>query len=85
MSEDLLDTIQHLMDSGIGDFNRLDHILGSLKAGKKIYSSDQRYLEGLISKNIKNELAPKLVEESKSVSKSVQKDLGKKIPATPKP
>lgn len=78
MSEDLVEVIQHLMDSGIGDFQRLDYILTSIKAGKKIYSSDQRYLKALISKNIKNESVPILVEETKSVSKSSQNDLGKK-------
>jgi len=67
------------MDSSIGDFQRLDHIMTSIKAGKKIYSSDQRYLEAQISQNIKNESVPRLIEETKSVTKSSQKDLGKKI------
>ncbi len=65
------------MDSSIGEFQRLDHIMTSLKAGKKIYSSDQRYLEALISQNIKNESVPRLVEETKNMSKSAQ-NLGKK-------
>ncbi|MDE1770249.1 MAG: S26 family signal peptidase [Thaumarchaeota archaeon] len=56
MSDDVIDIIQHLMDEGIGDFQRLDHILSSLKAGKKIYFSDQRYLEDLISKNIQTDV-----------------------------
>ncbi len=32
MSEDLVKTIQHLMDLGIGEVQRLDHILTSIKA-----------------------------------------------------
>ena len=66
MSEDILETIQHLMDSGVGDFQRLDHISSSLKAGKKIYSSDQRYLENLISKNIEIDV-PRLKDEIKNL------------------
>lgn len=79
MPDDLLEAIQHLMDSDIGDFQRLDHILTSIKDGKKIYSSDQRYLETLISQNIKNESASRLVEEIKSITKSTQKELDKKF------
>jgi signal peptidase I len=78
MSEDIVNTIQHLMDSDIGDFQRLNHILTSIKTGKKIYSSDQRYLEALISKNIKNESIPSLAEETKGVIKSTQKDIVQK-------
>ncbi|MDR3783151.1 MAG: hypothetical protein P4K92_07625 [Candidatus Nitrosotalea sp.] len=78
MSDNLLEAIQHLMDSGIGDFQRLEHILDSIKAGKKIYSSDQRYLTALISQNIKNESVPRLVAETKSITKSAQ-NLGKKL------
>ena len=84
MSENLIEAIQHLMDSGIGEFQRLDHILNSIKAGKKIYSSDQRYLEALISQNIKSESVPRLVEETKSVNKSTQ-NLGKKLPVKTSP
>ena len=65
MSDDILETIQHLMDSGVGDFQRLDHILSSLKPGKKIYSSDQRYLENLISKNIETDIS-RLKDEIKN-------------------
>jgi signal peptidase I len=77
MSENLLESIQRLMDSGIGDFQRLEHIMNSIKAGKKIYSSDQRYLETLISKNISNEPISRLFEEVKSTSKPSQNELGK--------
>lgn len=77
MSENLLEVIQRLMDSGIGDFQRLEHIMTSIKAGKKVYSSDQRYLETLISKNISNEPISGLFEEVKSTSKYSQNELGK--------
>lgn len=75
MTDDLIETIQHLMDSSIGDFQRLDYILTSLKAGKKIYSSDQRYLETLISQNIKNNSASKLIEESKNLTRIRHEDI----------
>jgi signal peptidase I len=77
MSDNLLEVIQRLMDSGIGDFQRLEHIMTSIKAGKKIYSSDQKYLETIISKNIPNESIPRLFEV-KSSSKSVENELEKK-------
>ncbi len=79
MSDELLEVIQQLMDSGKGDHLRLDHILTSIKAGKKIYSSDQRYLEAMISKNITNESAPILIEEVRGINKSIEKGLEKTI------
>lgn len=78
MYNDVLEAIQHLMDSGIGDFQRLDYILTSLKEGKKIYSSDQRYLETLISQNIKNDSSSKLIEESKNLTRPIHAVLKKK-------
>ena len=50
MYEDLLDKIQHFIDSEIGDTGRLLHIKESLTNGKTLYMSDQRYLNNLISK-----------------------------------
>ena len=79
MSDELLEVIQQLMDSGKGDHLRLDHILTSIKAGKKIYSSDQRYLEAMISKNITNESAPILIEEVRGINKSIEKGLEKTL------
>lgn len=79
MSDELLEVIQQLMNSGKEDSLRLDHILSSIKAGKKIYSSDQRYLEAMISKNITNESAPTLIEEVRGINKSVEKELEKTL------
>ncbi|MGC1425825.1 MAG: hypothetical protein WA833_03885 [Nitrosotalea sp.] len=76
MSDNLLEIIQRLMDLGIGDFQRLEHIMTSIKAGKKIYSSDQIYLETIISKNIPNESIPRLFEV-KNPSKSVENEIRK--------
>lgn len=48
MSSDLLEKIQQLIDSGIGDNGRLEHILSTLQSGKKLYNSDQDYLDRLL-------------------------------------
>jgi signal peptidase len=79
MSDNLLEVIEQLMNSGTVDSQRLDHILTSIKTGKKIYSSDQRYLGAVISKNITNEFVPRLIEEVKSLSKSVEKEVEKTL------
>ena len=84
MSDNLLETIQRLMDSGIGDFQRLEHIMTSIKTGKNIYSSNQRYLETIISKNITDESIPILFGEV-NTSKSVENKLGKILPIKTSP
>lgn len=38
-----------LIDSGIGDNGRLQHILETLRNGKKLYNSDQIYLDKILS------------------------------------
>lgn len=49
MSSDLLDKIQQLIDSGIGDIGRLQYILETLQNGRKLYNSDQSYLDKLLN------------------------------------
>lgn len=49
MSQDLLEKIQQLIDSGIGDNGRLRYILETLQNGKKLYHSDQSYLDDLLN------------------------------------
>jgi signal peptidase I len=77
MSDDLLEAIEQIMNSGIDDTQRLEHILTSIKSGKKIYLSDKRYLKTVISKNITYESVPRLIEEIKNMDKSVEKELVK--------
>src|SRR5690242_5355172 len=48
MSEDLIKTVQKLIDSGKGDSNRLHEIFNVLKHGTPLYMSDYKYVESLI-------------------------------------
>ena len=48
MSEDLIKTVQKLIDSGKGDSNRLHEILNVLQRGTPLYMSDYKYVESLI-------------------------------------
>ena len=43
-----IDRVKKLIDSGEGDVGRLYHILEFLKNNRKLYHSDQKYLEGKI-------------------------------------
>ena len=51
MTKDILEKIQQLLDSGIGDAGRLTHIQDFIQNGKKLYLSDQDYLDKIISEN----------------------------------
>ena len=48
MSDDLIKTVQKLIDSGKGDSNRLHEIFDVLKHGTPLYMSDYKYVESLI-------------------------------------
>jgi len=54
LADNLQETIQKLIDEGIGDRGRLNHILNSVNMGKILYKSDAKYLERLMS-NYSNE------------------------------
>ena len=43
--ESLLDSVRELINSGIGDPGRLEHIYRMLDNGKELYSSDKKYLD----------------------------------------
>ena len=43
--DELLSHIQNLMDSGQGDIGRLRYILMTMRKGRPLYNSDQKYLE----------------------------------------
>jgi len=51
MSYEVMRSVRQLIESGIGDIARLDHILDRLESGKYIYLADQRYLENLLDMN----------------------------------
>lgn len=46
--EELIKQIQELLDSGKGDAGRLTYILDTVKSGKNLYLSDQKYIENLL-------------------------------------
>ena len=48
MSDDLIKTVQKLIDSGKGDSNRLHEIFNVLNHGTPLYMSDYKYVESLI-------------------------------------
>lgn len=52
MSDELIEKIQSLISAGKGDTGRLNYILESLKKGKQIYDSDQKYLQSLIPSSV---------------------------------
>lgn len=66
LSEDLIKTVQKLIDSGKGDSKRLHEIFNVLKQGTPLYLSDYKYLESLT----------KAIEEQQQISES-EKDKSK--------
>ncbi|MBI1828949.1 MAG: hypothetical protein HYR87_05690, partial [Thaumarchaeota archaeon] len=48
MSDDLIKTVQKIIDSGKGDSNRLHEIFNVLKHGTPLYLSDYKYVQSLI-------------------------------------
>ena len=56
MNEKLEGKVKKLLDLGIGDKGRLDFILSSLQKGKKIYNTDMKYVEKLITKTMSSKI-----------------------------
>ncbi len=50
MLEELVTKVEKLLDMKVGDDSRLSSILDRLKRGNDLYSSDQKYVDNLISK-----------------------------------
>ena len=50
MDEGLLNKIQELIEKRVGDIPRIEDIKERLEAGKKLYSSDQDYINEILSK-----------------------------------
>jgi len=76
MSEDLVRSIQKLIDAGKGDLDRLHEILNTIKQKTPLYLSDYRYLEDLFSQ--KEEPSGKTEEKSKKKeSKEAKKETRK--------
>lgn len=52
LNGELDENVKKLLDLGIGDTGRLEFVLSSLQKGKKIYNSDMKYVESLITKTL---------------------------------
>ena len=82
MDEDILKSIERLIDSNIGDKGRLEHIKESISQGKIRYNSDKKYLDSLLSRNT-DSLSDEKVE---SISEDeIPIDLEKLRKSQPKP
>jgi len=67
MSEDMLKSIQKLIDSGKGDLKRLNEILNTLKHDTILYLSDYKYLESLFSQKEESQSKTDLEDKVKKV------------------
>ena len=56
MSDRLCLKIIDLIENGIGDPERLDHILDTIQKGKPLYNSDKNYLDSLFLKYFGNDV-----------------------------
>jgi hypothetical protein len=65
LPDDLIKTVQKLIDSGKGDSNRLHEIFNVLKNGTPLYLSDYKYVESLI-KTLEEQEQTKSEKEIKS-------------------
>ncbi|HXW02487.1 MAG TPA: hypothetical protein VD828_03850, partial [Candidatus Nitrosotenuis sp.] len=60
--EETIAFVEKLIASGRGDSGRLGHVLIMLKQGRKLYHSDQKYLDGKLAQEIGLEQKPKIEE-----------------------
>ena len=72
MSEDLIKTVQKLIDSGKGDSNRLHEIFNVLKHGTQLYMSDYKYVQYLV-KTLEEQEKIKSEKETKPKNKKSEK------------
>lgn len=77
MSEDMVKSIQKLLDSGKGDPARLTEILDTIKQKAPLYFSDYRYLEDLFAQKEESQIKTEEKSKSKKVKKEDKKE-GKK-------
>jgi len=73
LAEELIRSVQNLLDSDKGDQKRLLDILNTLKQGATLYLSDYKYIESLTSNSDHND------EERQETSESKKRKLVKEI------
>jgi hypothetical protein len=81
MSEDLIKTVQKLIDSGKGDSNRLHEIFNVLKHGTPLYMSDYKYVDSL-AKTLQEQEQTKSEKEPKPKNTKVKNKKSNKIQST---
>ena len=67
----MIKSVQHLIDLGKGDPDRLTEILNTLKQKSPLYFSDYKYLEDLLSQKEETPSKPNLKKEVKQVKQAV--------------
>ena len=78
MSEDLIKTVQKLIDSGKGDSNRLHEIFNVIKHGTPLYMSDYKYVENLV-KTLEEQEKTESEKETKSKNTKAQNKKSEKV------
>jgi len=73
LAEELIRSVQNLLDSDKGDQKRLVDILNTLKQGATLYLSDYKYIENLTSSSVQND------EEGQETSESKKQKIVKEI------
>ncbi len=71
MDENLNKMVKELLDSGIIDRYRLEHILNTLEKGKKLYNSDLKFL--LNSHKMFEEKIDRLKKENENIFSTITK------------
>jgi hypothetical protein len=82
MSEDMIKSVQNLIDSGKGDPKRLSEILDILKKKTPLYMSDYKYLESLALQQDEpqSELNTKVKEIKQEAKKLKKQKIAPEIP-----
>jgi len=78
MAENLVKLVEDLIDFGYGDVLRLDAILNALKQGRRLYTSDQRYVDLLVSKHLfppSADSVEKLRDNVKNLNERFEKEI----------
>jgi len=68
-ASDAIFRIKKLIEQKQGDKGRLEYILESLQKGKKLFNSDQKYLDKKISAKVIDTYQPKLSENEEKLKK----------------
>ncbi|MDE1765571.1 MAG: DoxX family protein [Thaumarchaeota archaeon] len=74
MAANLKELVEKLIDMNAGDSVRLGYILNFLEKGRTLYTSDRKYVEGLITKYLPSELNSETINEVKQAEFQTRKE-----------